>query len=106
MSPSDVEACAGGGVRPPRAKRYRIRVDRKPAVIGEPCPTGAEILEAAERTPAGRYQLYQVERGGQKRAIAGDETVDLRRPGVERFLSIENTVTDGSSAAPAETDRV
>ena len=100
--PVDIEACAERGVRPPRARRYRVRVDREPVVIGEPCPTGAEILEAAERTPATRYQLYQIERGGQKRAVAGDETVDLRRPGVERFLSIENTVRDG--AASAETD--
>ena len=99
--PVDVEACAGGGVRPPRARRYRVRVDREPVVIGEACPTGAEILNAAGRTPAGRYQLYQRERGGQKRAVAHDETVDLRRPGVERFVTIENTVTDGAEISGA-----
>jgi uncharacterized protein YegP (UPF0339 family) len=94
--PVDIEACAAGNVRPPRARRYRIRVDREKYVVDRPCLTGREVLETAGRTPANQFQLYQKERGGQKRAIAHDETVDLARPGVERFQTIELTVTDGS----------
>lgn len=93
--PVDVEACTTAGVRPPRARRYQIRVDRDTVVMNEPTPTGREVLEAAQRLPATQYQLYLKLRGGQTRAVALDEKVDLTSPGVERFQTIEHTVTDG-----------
>ena len=97
--PIDVEYWAGTGQPAPIGARYRIRVDRNRVVIDEPTPKGREILEAAGRTPVTQYQLYQKLRGGQTRAVALDETVDLTAPGVERFQTIELTVTDGAATA-------
>lgn len=95
--PVDVEACAGRGHEAPGARRYRIRVDREKYVVDRPRPTGREVLEMAGRQPAAQFQLYQKLRGGEKRAIALDETTDLTAPGVERFQTIELAVTDGGT---------
>lgn len=97
--PVDVEECAAGGVRPPRARRYRIRVDREKYDVDRARLAGREVLATAGLSPAERYQLYQKDRDGQKRAIGLDETVDLTRPGVERFQTIEHAVTDGVTGA-------
>ncbi len=94
--PVDIEACAAGGVRPPRARRYRIRVDREKYDVDRPHLTGREVLEVAGRQPATQFQLYQKLRGGQTRAVALNETTDLTAPGVERFQTIELAVTDGA----------
>ena len=94
--PVDIEACAAGGHGVPQARQYRIRVDREGYVVDRPCLTGREVLATAGLTPAERYQLYQKDGDGQKRAIGLDETVDLTRPGVERFQTIEHAVIDGA----------
>lgn len=95
--PVDVEYFAGTGQPAPLGASYKIRVDRDKVVIGEPTPTGREILRAANRVPVSQWQLYQRLRGGQTKAVGLEENVDLTCVGVERFQTVELTVTDGAS---------
>lgn len=75
----------------PEADRYRIRVgdeggfDQK-LVIKDPKPTGRQILEAAGRLPAEEHMLLLLQSDGMLEEVNLGETVDLRRPGAERFL--------------------
>lgn len=93
--PVDLEECAESGIRPPRARRYRIRVDRQKYVVDRPSLKGREILEVADKTPPAGFQLYQKVHGQKPKPIGLDESVDFRCPGVERFQTMPKSVTDG-----------
>ena len=86
------------GERPPRAKKYRIRVDNQKIEMTNPEPTGREILEAAGKNPPEKFLLNQ-KVCGQMKAVGLDEKVDLRAPGVERFVTLPKDQTEGRSAA-------
>src|SRR4051812_40039991 len=47
----DVEEYARAGKDKPRARRYRIRIDRAHYETANPTPTGREILALANKTP-------------------------------------------------------
>jgi len=85
----DVEAWgqAHGNQRLPRASRYRVRIDADRLVVHDPVITGRQLLEAAGKNPVDEYLISLVLRGGQLEDIRLDETIDLQRPGVERFLT-------------------
>jgi len=95
--PIDIEAFARKGERPPKAAKYRIRVDKTVLVVDGPTITGRQILELANRTPPERYRLDQKLRGGETRKIELDTIVDLTTPGLERFMSIPLDQTEGGS---------
>lgn len=92
----DLEVYAKRGEQPPRAKRYRFRVDDHHYETEKPELTGAEILQFAGKTPK-QYHLRQRLHGGQVVPIKADEAVDLRKPGLERFMTIPCENTDGES---------
>lgn len=58
----------------------------RPAVIEDPVPTGAQLLELAGAHPMTEFQVYQLLRNGSMEGLRPDETVDLRAAGVERFI--------------------
>jgi hypothetical protein len=75
----------------PEANRYRIRISDEEGLderilIHDPKPIGRQILEAAGRLPADEHMLLLVQTDGMLEEINVNEPVDLRRPGVERFL--------------------
>jgi hypothetical protein len=86
------------GKKPPRAKKYRIRVDNVKIDMPIPDPTGRQILEAAGKVPPDRWLLNQ-KICGQMKPVGLDERVDLRAPGVERFVTLPKDQTEGRSAA-------
>jgi len=86
------------GKQPPRAKKYRIRVDGVKIDMTNPEPTGREILQAAGKVPPEKFLLNQ-KICGQMKPIGLDEKVDLRAPGVERFTTLPKDQTEGRSAA-------
>ncbi len=90
----DVEEFAKGGKPKPKAKRYRIRIDRERFELTNPMPTGREILTLAGKTPE-THLLSQKVAGGAPVAIGPDQKVDLRAPGVERFMTIPREATEG-----------
>ena len=92
----DIEAFARKGERPPKGKKYRIRVDKTILVVDGPTITGRRILELANRVPPERYRLDQKLRGGETRKIELDTVVDLTTPGLERFMSIPLDQTEGA----------
>lgn len=91
----DVEEFALAGRLVPRARRYRIRVDRERIVVHVPSLLGREILRLAGRMPAEQWILSQRFRGGEVREVGLDEEVDLTRPGVERFMTLPREQTEG-----------
>ncbi len=85
----DVEAWgqAHGQQPPPLAHRYRVRIDDAYVVLHDPVITGRQLLAAAGKHPVDEYLLSLVLRDGQLEDLRLEETVDLQRPGVERFLT-------------------
>ena len=91
----DLEQYAQVGRRPPRAPRYRIRIDRQYYVVAAPGLTGRELLQLAGKTPPEQYMISQKLRGGQTKRIDLDERVDFTTPGVERFMTLPLDQTEG-----------
>src|SRR6478736_6361565 len=94
----DVEELVKQGKRVPRAKRYRIRIDRERFVVTTPIVTKRDLLALVNKSPD-RWKIHQKLRGGQMDEVTGGEKVDLRERGVERFVTMELTQTDGETAA-------
>ncbi len=92
---ADLEQLAKAGKKPPKARKYRIRVDDRHFVVTEPSLTGRAILILAGKTPAEGYILTQKLRGGKLHTIELDEVVDFTTPGIERFNTLPRQVQEG-----------
>lgn len=97
----DLEEHAKAGKKPPEARRYRIRIDREKHIVEGPSITGREILALAGKAPVERFRVDQKLRGGATEKVELDEEVDLRRPGVERFMTLPLDQTEGEVAEAA-----
>lgn len=91
----DVEEHARDGRPVPPAATYRIRIDRERYEVHEPTISGRELLQLAGKTPVERFAVYMKRRGGATERIALDQRVDLRGPGVERFVTLPLDQTEG-----------
>lgn len=92
---ADLEEYAREGKRPPHCRGYRVRINGKRYVIRDSKPTGREILELAELIPPENYTLRVKIRGERPRKVELDESVDLRRRGVEKFKALPCDQTEG-----------
>jgi Prokaryotic E2 family E/Multiubiquitin len=93
----DVEEYAKAGRKLPRAKRYKIRIDREKFVVTTPLVTKADLLALVGKSPQ-QWRVHQKLHGGQMDEVKDGEKVDLRERGVERFVTMELTQTDGEAA--------
>lgn len=102
--PVDIESCSARGHHPPRARKYRIRIDKKRYVIDRDAITGRELLERAGKTPHTSYRLDQRFDSGKIKRIEYDEPVSVCAPGIEKFMTIPLVQIDGvaDSAASLE----
>jgi len=91
----DLEEYAKANRRPPRARRYRIRIDKQHFVVEVPCMTGRELLRLAGKNPPEQYRLYQKFSGGERKSIGLDDKADFTTPGVERFMTLPLDQTEG-----------
>lgn len=91
----DLEAAAKAGRAPRKAKRYRLRVDREYFTVANPKITGREILTLAGKVPPERFLLTQKFAGGRAEKVELDEVIDLRKHGVERFMTLPKDQTEG-----------
>jgi multiubiquitin len=91
----DLEEFAAAGKRPPRAKRYRIRIDKERFVVEVPSMTGRELLVLAGKSPPEQWMIMQKVRGGEVKKIGLDERADFTTPGVERFMTLPLDQTEG-----------
>lgn len=90
----DLETEQPEGLIPP-AKRYRIRIDRKHYIVKESKITGRELLDLARNDAVQQFDVYRRYRDGRVVKVDWDETIDLREPGIERFVTMKKQVTDG-----------
>ena len=91
----DLEQVAKAGGKPPKAKRYRIRIDDKYYVVNQSSMTGAELLKLAGKTPPEDFILTEKIRGGVIKTIGLADQVDFTAPGVERFNTLPRQVQEG-----------
>lgn len=91
----DLAEYATRGVKPPKAKAYRIRVNRDPFVFEVPNPTREQILQKAGLVPVEQWTLRLKLHGGAFDRIEPNERVDLTRAGVEKFKALPNDQTEG-----------
>jgi hypothetical protein len=90
----DVEAYAKEGKAVPPDHHYKIKVGKDYFTVDKPKITGREILILAGKTPPEQYILQQKIKDQISR-IGLDQEVDLTEPGIERFMTIPNEVTEG-----------
>src|SRR5687767_14269010 len=91
----DIEEYALANRKPPRAHRYRIRIDKTKYEVKVPSMTGRELLTLAGKSPVSNYMITQKLRGGQTHRIELDESADFTTPGVERFMTLPLDQTVG-----------
>jgi hypothetical protein len=91
----DIEEYAKAGLKPPKARRYQIRIDKQKLVVEVPAMTGRELLNLAGKTPATNFMISQKMSGGEARKIGYDEKADFTAPGIERFMTLPLDQTDG-----------
>ena len=74
---------------------YKIQIDKDIYPVDHPLLTGRELLDIAKKSPVEAFAIYLKVANGPPRRIALDEKVDLRMPGVERFLTLPLDQTEG-----------
>ena len=68
------------------AIKHQIQIDDKIYSVNDPVITGRQLLDEAGKRPVDEHLIFQLLRNGQLEEIRLDETVDLRQPGLEKFL--------------------
>ena len=91
----EIEVYGKSGRQAPRARGYRVRVDKEHLVFHEESVTGREILEKAKRVPPEKYILREIFSNAPPEKIELDQRVHLRRHGVEKFRTMLKTAQDG-----------
>lgn len=92
----DLEAYGKANKPVPHGKKYQIKIDKQLYLVDVSELTGREILALASKTPD-KYILQQ-KIGSSVHRIGADEMVSFLKPGVERFMTIPNEVTEGEGA--------
>ena len=76
-------------------QEFKVQIDKDIITIPTPTPSGQELLIYAKKEPPEQYAIYLKVKGGQPKRIMADEKVDLRTPGVERFVTLPLDQTEG-----------
>ena len=87
----DILACVKEGRKPRDHGPYQVMIGNEhlnftPATIEDPTPTGRQIIEGAGFRKAEEHLVFQMLRSGELEELRLEETTDLRRGQVERFL--------------------
>ena len=80
-----------------KPKPYKIQIDKNQFEVEAATPTARELLVIAGKVPPEHFALYRKEKG-QPQRINLDERVDLREPGVEKFVTLPLDQTEGLGA--------
>ena len=86
----DLEECAKEDRVPRDGYRFRIRIDDSRFVVTDPMITGRQLLDEAGKRPVEDFLIFLKLRNGLLEEIRLDETTDLRRRGVEQFLTFKS----------------
>ncbi|WP_099610063.1 multiubiquitin domain-containing protein [Vibrio fujianensis] len=95
LSVEDTTECLLENREPRSAKQYQIRVvdqnfEPKMVLIADPTPTGRQILEASDFSPANDYILLMKQNTGMLEEVNLSEVVDVYHRGVEQFIAFES----------------
>lgn len=91
----EIEEHGKKGHRPPRAKRYVIRIDKIKYTVHVHRMTGRQLLELAGKVPPERFTISMKLHGGHAEPIALDEEVEFSAHCVERFMTLPLDQTEG-----------
>ncbi len=78
------------------SQEYKIQIDKDIFVASVSQMTGRELLDLAGKKPAEGYAIYLKVKDGQPQRIGLDQKIDLRKPDVERFVTLPLDQTEGS----------
>ena len=81
--------------QPAKPRIYKVLIDKTLYDVPDPTPTGRELLVIAGKLPPDQFAIYLKLPGQQPKRIGLDEKVDLREPGVERFVTLPLDQTEG-----------
>lgn len=90
-SPNDLEVKEHGE----KSRTFKIQIDKHFFEVRNPTPTGRDLLIIAGKVPPDQFAIYLKTKGSQPQRIGLDEKVDLREPGVERFVTLPLDQTEG-----------
>ena len=90
----DIEECGKAERKPPKARHYRIRIDKDRYTVDVPSMTG-QTLVLAGKSPPERWTISQKFHGGRTQEIGLEEVVDFTEPGVERLMTLPLDQTEG-----------
>lgn len=83
----EIEHYSNTNQKPPTGRRYQVKVDNLKLIFNYEKVSGKEILDAAGKTPAECFTLYQKLKNCDFEKIDLNEIVDLTRPGIEHFVT-------------------
>lgn len=90
----DLAEYAQAGRQPPKATKYRIRIDKETFEVAQSAMTGRQILALVGKTPETHLLRERIHEQG-THPIEPDQTVDFTRPGVEQFVTLPRDQRDG-----------
>ena len=90
----DLEECAKKGRRPPKVKKYKIKIDKEKHKVKKQKMEGSEILSLAGKT-YNDWSLNQKFSGGLRKSIGAEEIVDFAQEGIERFETVMKQAQQG-----------
>ena len=70
--------------------KFRVVVDDRSFDLPEPVWTGRQLLELTDHRPTEEFLLYQLGEHNLMEEIGLDESVDVRKPGFEQFLTFRS----------------
>lgn len=82
---------------PPNDKPYKLKIGNQVHEFNCSEITGNQILDLAGKSHEPSV-IYQKQTGGGRAVIGGDDVVDLRDPGIEKFVVIPLDQTEGYSS--------
>jgi multiubiquitin len=91
----EIEEHGKKGHRPPRAKRYVIRIDKTKYTVHVSHMTGRQLLELAGKVPPDQYTISMKLHGGRVKPIGLDEEVHFHEHEIERFMTLPLDQTEG-----------
>ncbi len=90
---ADLEACSLQVTDTSNFRRFKVKIDNKYHKVDDQSPTGRQLIKLTGARPVDENLIFLVLRGGGFEELRLDETVDLTRPGVERFLTFESSAS-------------
>lgn len=104
MSNAEEKGNNGNPAPPSDKRKYTIQIDKSQYQIDNPEPTARDLLILAGKTPPEHFALYFKPKKGAPERIEIDQTVDLREPGKERFVTLPLDQTEGLGQDRADFD--